>query len=318
MMLHHLAGALLAGCLPALAGATMTQARLPAGSTAALPVMDARATQATLQNARSTDAATALPERLNLSGLATLHMLGSAEFTPLAFARWRHTVKGPVTVFDLRQEAHGFVNGAAVTWYAARDWGQTGRNHATALAHESALLAGLRRGQDFTLWNARAAKAGTPQTAMPLRVRTALTESQVVQAARATYVRLTVTDHLRPQDAEVERFIDAVRALPSGSTVLFHCRAGQGRTTTFMVLYDMLRNARNVPAEAIIAREAALAPRHYDVDHLPAPSSWKYPYVRERAAFIHAFYDYAVANPDGRPLGWQAWLQHTQAATVAH
>lgn len=311
MKLHYLAGAVLAGCLPALAqaGMAMTPAALPEDTPAAIPVVDTPAAQAALKNARSTDARASLPATLDQSGLATLHMLGSAEFTPLAFARWRHGIRGSVTVFDLRQEAHGFINGAAVTWYAMRDWGQAGRSHAAAVENEAMLLAAVRRRPEVTLWNAQAAKAGTPQSATPVKVVSARTEASVVQAAHASYVRLTVTDHLRPDDAEVDRFITAVRALPAGSTVLFHCRAGQGRTTTFMVLYDMLRNAASVPAETIIARQAALAPRHYDVDHLPDAASWKYPYVRERSAFIHAFYQYAAANPNGRPLLWQAWLQ---------
>ena len=29
---------------------------------------------------------------------------------------------GPVTIFDLRQETHIFVNGLPVSWFATRDW----------------------------------------------------------------------------------------------------------------------------------------------------------------------------------------------------
>ena len=57
----------------------------------------------------------------------------------------------------------------------------------------------------------------------------------------------------------------------------------------------------------LIEREAALG-KDYDLDKLPDVSDWKYPYVRERAAFIHQFYRYAQANPDGQPLGWRAWV----------
>jgi len=73
-----------------------------------------------------------------------------------------------------------------------------------------------------------------------------------------------VTDHVRPLDDAVDRFILAVRALPDGAWTHFHCEAGLGRTTTFMVLYDMLRNANRVSLEDIVRRQKILS-HGYDV-----------------------------------------------------
>jgi len=39
------------------------------------------------------------------------------------------------------------------------------------------------------------------------------------------------------------------------------------------------------------------------------PGSWKAPYAADRAAFVRAFYDYARANPNGRPQVWSEWLK---------
>jgi len=124
----------------------------------------------------------------------------------------------------------------------------------------------------------------------------------------ASYVRLTVTDHARPLDHEVDRFILAVRALPENAWAHFHCEAGRGRTTTFMVLYDMLRNANRVSLDDIVRRQKILG-YGYDVLQAPESRNWKAPYTADRAAFIRAFYNDARANPNGQPKLWSEWLK---------
>ncbi|PYL37357.1 MAG: hypothetical protein DMF34_10710 [Verrucomicrobia bacterium] len=106
----------------------------------------------------------------------------------------------------------------------------------------------------------------------------------------------------------MDRFILAVRALPENAWAHFHCEAGRGRTTTFMVLYDMLRNATRVSLEDIVRRQKILG-YDYDVLQPAEPGNWKAPYMADRAAFIRAFYDYARANPNGRPQLWTEWLK---------
>ena len=124
----------------------------------------------------------------------------------------------------------------------------------------------------------------------------------------ASYVRLTVTDHARPLDHEVDRFILAVRALPENAWAHFHCEAGRGRTTTFMVLYDMPRNANRVSLDDIVRRQKILG-YDYDVLHPSEPGDWRVPYTEDRIAFVRAFYDYARANPNGQPKLWSEWLK---------
>ena len=139
-------------------------------------------------------------------------------------------------------------------------------------------------------------------------VERASIERDVVQLAGASYVRITVTDHTRPLDDEVDRFILAVRALPGNAWAHFHCEAGLGRTTTFMVLYDMLRNADRVSLEDIVHRQKILS-HGYDVLQPDEPENGKAPYAAQRAGIIRAFYDYARANPNGRPRVWSEWLK---------
>ena len=96
--------------------------------------------------------------------------------------------------------------------------------------------------------------------------------------------------------------------LPQNAWAHFHCEAGLGRTTTFMVLYDMLRNADRVSLDDIVQRQKILS-KGYDVLQPPDADDWKAPYAANRTKFVRAFYDYARANPDGRPKLWSEWLK---------
>ena len=245
--------------------------------------------------------------------LADLRASGSGEFTADGLKLLLRRTRGPVTVFDLRQEMHVFVNELPISWFATNDWANVGRTHATIEADEAARVQSLKPGSEITVSGGDIKKSGAASSAPAhVVVRNAKTERDLVEENKAAYVRLTVTDHARPLDEEVDRFILAVRALPENGWAHFHCEAGRGRTTTFMVLYDMLRNATRVSLEDIVDRQKLLG---YDYDVLqPAEAgSWKAPYTDDRIAFVRAFYKYAHANPGGRPQLWSEWLKlHAQ------
>jgi protein-tyrosine phosphatase len=244
------------------------------------------------------------------NGLADLHASGSGEFTADNLKFVLAQAHGPVTVFDLRQETHIFVNGLPISWFATHDWANVGRTQSEIEADEAARVQSLKPGSEIAVRPGEAIKKADTASATPqsVIVEQASTEREIVEANRAAYVRLTVTDHARPLDDEVDRFILAVRELPENGWAHFHCEAGRGRTTTFMVLYDMLRNATRVSLEDI-ARRQQLIGYDYDVLRPADPGSWKAPYTDDRIAFVRAFYDYARANPAGGPQLWSEWLK---------
>jgi protein tyrosine phosphatase (PTP) superfamily phosphohydrolase (DUF442 family) len=245
----------------------------------------------------------------SVTGLAELHAAGSGAFNTEELNLVLARLPGPVTVFDLRQESHLFVNDLPVSWFATNNWANVGRTEAEIFAAEALRLQEAAPGVKIELHDDNSVKS--PATALPpipITVETAATEKNIVETHGATYIRLPVADHVRPGDAEVDHFIEAVRLMPAEGWAYFHCRAGKGRTTTFMALYDMLRNARRVSLEDIAHRQEFLGD---DLDVLqPSPvGSWKIPYTEDRINFVRTFYDYARANPGGRPQLWSEWLK---------
>jgi len=249
-------------------------------------------------------------ETLATTGLSDLRASGSGEFTPEGLKLVLARTRGPVTVFDLRQETHIFVNELPVSWYATHDWVNVGRSHSAIEEGEASRVQSLKPGSEIDVRPGHPVKHGSANSVTPeqVTVERASTEQNIVEGAGAHYVRITATDHARPPDDEVDRFVLAVRALPEDAWAHFHCEAGLGRTTTFMVLYDMLRNANRVSLEDIVRRQKILS-HGYDVLQPDEPGNWKAPYAADRAAFVRAFYDYARANPNGRPQLWSEWLK---------
>lgn len=235
-------------------------------------------------------------------GLSELRASGSASFSQAELALMKEHFNGPVVVVDLRQESHALVNGEPVTWYADNDWGNLGRSNAEVKQLEQEQLSELPSSLDLS-----PAKADDEGTTRPFHfdVHSRQSEGEVVEALGMGYFRLYVTDHLRPSDGEVDRFLAFLDLLPPDTWLHFHCRGGKGRTTTFLALYDMLRNAHQVEFQEIVKRQMALPPTY----NLLAERSQspRHVYYQERAQFVRKFYQFARNRPAG--LSWSLWSQ---------
>jgi hypothetical protein len=240
----------------------------------------------------------------NAAGLDRLRASGSGTPSTAGLAWIARRTGRPLVVVDLRQESHGLLDGAAVTWTATRNWANLGKTREAALRDEADRLVALARLREVRLPQADDFKRDPKAPGPLVGVSRVSSEQALVEQAGARYCRLTVPDHLRPSDADVDRFVALIRALPPGAWLHVHCRAGHGRTTTFLVLYDMLRNADRVSAAAIVARQAAVPPRYDLLDAARNDGGESY---RERARFVRTFHAYARAFLGGYKGSWSEW-----------
>ena len=137
----------------------------------------------------------------------------------------------------------------------------------------------------------------------PVHVQRVQTEEELVTSAGLGYFRLTVPDHRSPQKDEVDRFVAFVRDLPPGTWLHFHCRAGIGRTTTFMALYAMMRNAKSMSLDDILQSQVAIGGKDLTASDSEADEN-----KADRAKFLQQFYDYSKSNQDGFRTSFSAWL----------
>lgn len=264
---------------------------------------------------RSTADLSKLAATVNTCGLGELRLSGSASFSSEAqithLSRHWH---GSFHVIDLRQEPHAIVDGYSVGWIAGKNWANVGKPREEVLDDEQKLIAEFRR-EARTLPSYEDLEKGRPDPlTLTLDGGSVRDEANLVRGAGGKYTRLTVSDHLRPRDEDVDLFITTVRELEPNVGLHVHCKGGMGRTMTHMAMYDMLHNAERVSVGHILARQTALH-GSYDLAK-PGRHASTSEYHEDRLAFLKEFHEFSKANPKGRPQTWSEWLVQTELAEV--
>ena len=124
-------------------------------------------------------------------------------------------------------------------------------------------------------------------------------ENHLVNSKSLSYIRIPVTDGKIPTDDMVDYFVELVKSQPKNTWLHFHCKEGIGRTTTFMIMYDMIKNSKEVTADDIIKRQLLLA--NFDENHI------KSFYNNERIIFLENFYKYCKENSNNFNIKWSDW-----------
>lgn len=197
---------------------------------------------------------------------------------------------------DLRLESHGYLDGMAVSWYSYKDWGNDGWDPATAKHRETDQLNDAMKKKPIEVYtfNDDSNEVGAPIYVISQK---ASTEEQMVKKHGAHYFRIAIPDHFRPADVQVDQFLDFYRQLPKDAWLHYHCFAGMGRTTIFMVMHDILKSAPlGVSFDDIIKRQYLLG--KVDLSDIPdKKQNWERQLYIERYRFTKQFYDYVCAHP---------------------
>jgi protein-tyrosine phosphatase len=260
-------------------------------------VLDAKNNDALPKRFRTSDENFARYKPMNLQGFPSLHMAGSAQFSAQEFQAALKKLRPPIVLFDLRQESHGYLNGNAISWYGQHDWANRGKTDEECAADEQQRLAAFKQEKMVSVAivdkdNDDLAQ-DTQQYSYP--VQTVQSEEELAKQYNIEYHRLYVTDHLPPTRVVVDQFVSIAKQLPANVTLYFHCRGGVGRTTTFMLMYDIMRNAKQVSLNDIIERDEAISGANLFKSKDDGPNDGT-DYQAQRARFIQLFYRYCKAN----------------------
>lgn len=264
---------------------------------------------------RSSDkdaAAVATHSTVSVLGLDNLHIAGSSQFSADGLKQAIKILPKPIIVVDLRQESHGFINGNAVSWVGIHNLANFGKSDQAINDTENSLLAALSKLSKTpvaTHYSVATSVITDSNHMRSLKVKDVMSEQQLAQIDGVGYKRLPVPDSQSPNDQVVDSFVAFVSTLPSSTTLYFHCHDGQGRTTMFMAMDDMMHNAKHVSFKDILSRQAILGGSSLFPYN---PTSFQYPYAKKRLAFLHKFYNYCRENNDNFKTSWSMWLKTNQ------
>ena len=194
-----------------------------------------------------------------------------------------------IYIVDLRQESHGFADDYPISWYIKKNRVNVGKSPSRIEFEEKKLFANLRgKLTEFVpLGNYDTAHF----KAVKFAPKNTFTEKIAAEAAGLKYVRFYALDMTFPAPEVVDEYLKFLSQIDSDAWLHFHCQAGHGRTTTFLVIYDILKHP-DLSLENIVQRQYSLGGSNLFENE-------------EYEKNIRLFYEYAHENS---PQSWSQWL----------
>jgi hypothetical protein len=246
---------------------------------------------------------------LNFQGLNHLRVSGSGQFSEKNFTEMmRYLPISPqqLIVLDLRQESHGFINGKPISWTDGNyNYGNLHRTRSEVEADEYQRLRLAAQSKRIVV--------NPVDEPKKLTVQTVNTERAFVEGVGSTYIRLPVTDHNRPTHEVIDQFVELVKTLPADQWLHFHCRAGKGRTTTFLTLFDIMKNAQQVSLNDILARQQFIGGS--DLNEFQKKEGERKRAAEARIEFVQQFYLYCQQVPNFE-VSWSNWIEQQHSTLV--
>lgn len=240
------------------------------------------------------------------AGLEKLRMSGSSFFAKSECREMLKQIpadKKDIIVLDLRNESHGYINDNGVSWYSRYKTFNKGLDAENVDKREKALLKGVL-GKTVPIATLAGDKSVSSVT--QVRVDSVMTEKEFIESLGLKYYRIPVMDYTAPTNENIDQFLRFYKKLPKNAWIHAHCEAGEGRTTVFLSLLDMLQNADKLSYDEIMTREHFLGGQDVRTSAATAKDAYKKENYPKRALFTQHFYDYVQANPTLR-MSWSEW-----------
>lgn len=210
---------------------------------------------------------------------------------------------------DLRQESHAYLNDQAITYATRHNWINYGKTEQESQLAEDDWIQAIRKNPLLeNVLTPEQLKTFAFTDGVTVEIKSVMNENEAAKKAGFEYKRLMVSDHMAPRQHEIDEFIRFVKSLPPNSWIHLHCRGGEGRSSTFLVMLDMLKNAGTVSFDEIIKRHASIPP-YYDLSQCTRRCKELTLYYQKRYAFVQEFYQFASELSQGYRGTWSDWAE---------
>ena len=233
-----------------------------------------------------------LPMRLR--DIPTLNISGSAQFTKDQLLNLKNSInKDNICIVDLRQESHGMINDLAISFLNPYKDLNNGFTTEQTIKAENSLLNKIKIGNTIQLYK------HTGIFIKDITVDFISNESQLVTEADMQYKRFAVKDNSAPTPDIVDEFVEFIKNKPDDIHLHFHCAAGKGRTTSFMVMYQAMKNNSNLTLEQLLSYQYNIGGVNLHDNNI-------------QYNFIEDFCNYVQKNKDSNySISYSQWIKES-------
>ncbi len=245
-----------------------------------------------------------------IHGIEKLNSSASGQFSESnLLTTLQEREKKHIWIIDLRSESHAFVDGQAISWYGPHNADNQHLTLSEITQKEKKQISDLVKQNQFHVGHIVRKRSGMVQEVTPELVKSNQieTESELTYRLGYHYVRLPVVDRNVPNHHILDELINLVETGPKNAWYHFHCRAGKGRATTFMVLYDIIKNGDKLLLNDIIERQAYFGGK--DLRKLPVKQQdlWKLESAKDRLQLLKDFHQFRQ-SPQYLKMPWSEWI----------
>ena len=225
---------------------------------------------------RDSTSKTGLPDRFR--DIPNLNFSGSAQFTSEQVENLKNAINKPnICIVDLRQESHGLLNDLAISYHNFYKLVNNGFDSVETTEKEISELNKIKINSQVNIFH----KNGKLYKCV--EAESVCTEENAVIDCGMQYKRYAVRDGGVPTPETVDDFVNFIKNKPDDLHLHFHCHAGEGRTTTFMVLYQIMNNQNNLTLDQILSYQ-------YNIGGVVLTNDGY------RLDFLESFYEYIQEN----------------------
>lgn len=231
---------------------------------------------------------------LNVRGLKNLNISGSRQFSGININYIIKSIgtKVFITVVDLRQESHGFVNNISVSWMNNNNNANANLSTQQVIEDENEKLVNIKLNEPIKFYN---------KPNLNIIVKEVTNENNLVKSKGLNYIRIPITDRTLPVNETVDDFVAILKNLPENTWIHFHCKHGIGRTTTAMIMFDIMKNYKVATSEEIVKRQLALT--NFKINNIEEFN------LSSNMKFFNDFYKYCTENGDLFKIKWSEWIK---------